>query len=141
MIQLTLVNEENAEEGRRFIYLGPQLLCKECKIKDICLNLDKGSEYRVKKVRKPVHDCALIDGPVRVVEVEKVPRSVAVEKKVALEGSKITFAPAGCGRVGCVHYRECNPDGLERKTKVTIEKVGDTAECPMGESRVVVTIL
>ncbi len=139
-IHLTLVSEDMAEEGRRFIYLGPQIECKACKVKDICLNLEKGSEYEVRKLRKPVHDCDMTEGQVRVVEVEKIPRTAAVEKKIAMEGSMIPFQPSGCGMVGCPHFLECNPTGMDADTKVTIEAVGKKTDCPIGQSRVTVTI-
>ena len=141
MIQLTLVSEDLAKEENRFIYLGPQLECKGCKVKDICLNLEKGSEYRIKKLRKPTHDCDMIEGLVHVVEVEKVSRKAVVEKKIAIEGSKISFQPSECGQVGCPHFYECNPTGVDAGTKVSIETVGEKAECPIGQSRTLVTIM
>lgn len=141
MIQLTLVSEDLAKEDARFIYLGPQLECKGCKVKDICLNLEKGSEYKIKKLRRPTHECDLIEGPVRVVEVEKMARRAGVEKKFAMEGSRISFQPSECGQIGCPHFLECNPTGMDAGTKVSIETVGEKAECLIGQSRVLVTII
>ncbi|MGI6009038.1 MAG: UPF0179 family protein [Methanomethylophilus sp.] len=140
MILLTLVSTEMAEEGRRFIYVGPELECRECKIKDICLNLEKGAEYRVKKVRRPVHDCPLTGERVQVVEVERVPRKASVETKYAMDGATVSFKAADCGRIGCEHYKECNPAGIDDGSKVTIEEMGEKADCPAGKLRTFVVI-
>lgn len=83
----------------------------------------------------------MIEGLVHVVEVEKVSRKAVVEKKIAMEGSKISFQPSECGQVGCPHFYECNPTGVDAGTKVSIETVGEKAECPIGQSRTLVTIM
>ncbi|KUE74367.1 hypothetical protein AUQ37_04495 [Candidatus Methanomethylophilus sp. 1R26] len=60
MILLTLIGKERAEAGRRFVYIGPEPECSECKVRDICLNLEKGSEYMV---RKPSARCTNAPSP------------------------------------------------------------------------------
>lgn len=135
---ITLVGSEQAEIGRRFVYLGAQMECRTCKLKGICLNLDKGSEYVVKSLRPPVHDCDLSEDKVRVVEVEKVSREIVLEKKYAMDGMTVSFKPSGCGQIGCPHYFKCNPAGLDADDKVTIDKVVSKVECPVDESRFIV---
>ncbi len=137
---ITLVGEEIAEEGKTFVFMGEQLVCTECKLRNICLNLDKGARYRIVKVRDPQHDCDLTEGKVQVVEVEKMSRTVCVDKKYAIDGSFITFFPSNCGQPGCPHYHMCNPDGIENETKVKILSVGKKAKCEIGQNRMVVEL-
>ncbi|TQS78781.1 MAG: hypothetical protein A3Q59_00185 [Methanomethylophilus alvi] len=135
MILLTLIGKERAEAGRRFVYIGPEPECSECKVRDICLNLEKGSEYMVRKPRRPVHECALTGEQMQVVEVEKVSREGSVDTKLALEGATVQFKAAACGQTGCPHYLQCNPPGIEDGTKVTIERTEGKADCPVGLNR------
>ena len=137
---ITLVGEEIAKEGKAFVFMGEQLVCSECKLKNICLNLEKGSRYKIVKVRDPQHDCELTEGKARIVEVEKMSRTVCVDKKYAIDGSFITFFPSGCGQSGCPHYHMCNPDGIENESKVKILSVGEKAKCAIGENKVVVEL-
>ena len=67
-------------------------------------------------------------------------RTVCVEKKYAIDGSFITFFPSGCGQVGCKHYHQCNPDGVDSEQRVKIDVVEGKAECLIGQNRNVVTI-
>ena len=137
---ITLVGEDYAVEGKSFVFMGGQIECTACSFNKICLNLEKGQKYTVINVRPPVHDCDLTEGKVRVVEVVKASRSVCVEKKYAIDGSFITFFPSGCGQIGCKHYHQCNPDGVDSEQKVKIDIVEGKAECLIGQNRNVVTI-
>ena len=98
------------------------------------------ARYRIVNVRKPEHECYLTEGKVRIVEVERMCRTVCVEKKYAIDGSLITFFPSECGQVGCPHYHKCNPDGIDRETKVKILSVNGKAECPIGQNRMVIEL-
>ncbi len=140
-VLITLLSESQAQVGKEFVFLGPQLECKECRLKGICFNLEKGASYRVVAVRNQKHPCELNEGEVHVVEVERITRPAAVEKKYAVEGSKISFQPADCGQIGCPNYRRCNPVGMDAGAKVEIKTVGAKAECPLGQSRVLVDLL
>lgn len=137
---LTLVSTELAEEGKKFIFMGGHIECTDCKFSNLCLNLEKGQKYKVVNVRKPVHDCGLTEGKVQIVEVEKDNRSVCVDKKYAIDGAAITFFPSGCGQIGCKHFHQCNPDGVENEDKIKIVALGKKAECVIGQNRVVVDL-
>lgn len=141
MVLITLLSEPQAEVGKRFVFLGPVLECKECRLKGICFNLEKGATYEVVALRGQKHPCDANEGEVHVVEVERVARPAVVEKKFAVEGSKITFQPSKCDVLGCPHYKECNPEGLEEEMKVAITQVSDKVECAIGQSRTRVQIL
>ncbi|MCQ2079471.1 MAG: UPF0179 family protein [archaeon] len=137
---LSMISEELAEVGRTFIFMGMQIECTDCQRKNICLNLEKGCRYRVVSVRAPVHDCFVTESKYKVVEVEKMERTVCVDKKYAFDGSMITFFPSECGQVGCSHYHQCNPDGIDREDKVKIASVGKKAECLIGQNRMVIEL-
>ena len=137
---ITLISEDIAQEGKTFVFMGEQIECTDCKLKNICLNLEKGVRYKIVKVRKPEHECFLTEGKARIVEVERMCRTVCVEKKYAIDGSLITFFPSECGQVGCPHYHKCNPDGIDKETKVKILSVNGKADCPIGQNRMVIEL-
>ena len=141
MVLITLISEEQAKIGNKFVFLGPRMDCRDCKIKGICFNLEKGSEYEVVSLRKTTHDCQETEGLVHVVEVEKIPRNVVIDKKYAIEGSMITFIPSGCGQIGCPRYAECNPEGLEKGMKVSVKSVEGKVDCLIGDARMSATII
>lgn len=142
MVTLTMVGASRAREGDSFVFLGPVMECGSCPYGSICLSLDVGSEYYVKKARRTSHPCDAIEGgEAVVVEVEKRERAAAVDSKLAMAGSMITFSPAGCGEVGCPSYGICNPPGLDSGTKVSIEAVGGRLECPAGMVRTAITVI
>lgn len=133
---LTMVGTELAREGASFVYLGPVLECEQCQFAKLCLGLKAGAAYKVTAVRKVRHPCDATEAEAAVVEVEEVDRSLGAEKKSALDGATVTFAPAGCGRVDCPRYAECNPVGLEDGGKVSLVEVGKRLDCPAGLDRV-----
>jgi uncharacterized protein (UPF0179 family) len=135
MVMLTVIGEGQIEAGYVFVYLGPLSECKECRVKNICFNLDKGKRYRVVGSRKMKHDCKVHEGGVQVVEVEEVPWEACVPDKGLVEGSAATLSPAECRRVGCPHYRLCIPIGVEKGIKVHILELGEKVECAQKESR------
>ena len=87
---VTIVGETQARIGNRFYFMGPLTDCKECKLRNVCFNMEHGSLYEVIGLRDTVHDCAIRESKVRVVEVEKKPFRAAIPKKQAM-GSSVTF--------------------------------------------------
>ncbi|OPY32505.1 MAG: hypothetical protein A4E32_01087 [Methanomassiliicoccales archaeon PtaU1.Bin124] len=140
MVIITLIGERQAREGAKFVYRGPQTECRECKLKAVCFNLDAGGQYRIKVKRDVRHECKIHEDGVRVVEVERIPRTVAVNKKAAQEGSTITLEEIRCRNLGCTKYRLCHPFGLEKGMKGKITKVSGDLECPEGMKLVEVVL-
>ena len=68
--------------------------------------------------------------------VEKVPFSAAVPKKLAMEGSMITFESQKCGHIGCPNHRFCCPPNIGDGDKRTITDVVENLDCPVGENMV-----
>ena len=132
MVTVTLIGERQAKEGAEFVYKGFVPECRECKLKTVCFNLDVGGVYRVKAVRDVHHQCKMHEDGVRMVEVEKVPVRVSVGRKMALEGSTITYDEVRCRNLGCVHYRLCHPVAAERDSKYKVREVRGEVDCPEG---------
>lgn len=131
---ITLVGETMAHAGNRFYFLGPQSECRECKLKTVCLNLEQGRQYEVVKVRDTHHDCEYHEDGVRAVEIKKVPSMVVLSKKVAIEGSIITFEENDCNMMSCENYRYCHPIGIKTGDKLTVNQNIENVDCPyMGD--------
>ena len=141
MVLITLIPKSLATSGYEFYYLGPIEGCEDCKFKKVCFNLDPGSRYRVTALRSQDHECHECDPDmVTVVEVEKIPTQVAVSKKQAMEGSKITYKDIDCKNVGCPNYQICHPTGKIQGSKYTVQKVNGDIDCPLEEELVLVDL-
>jgi uncharacterized protein (UPF0179 family) len=132
MVIITLIGERQAKQGYRFIYKGPLTDCRDCRLKAVCFNLDAGGEYRIKELRDVHHDCRIHEDGVRVVEVEKMPVDCAIQQKMAIDGSTITYDEVRCNNMGCRHYRLCHPHALVRNSKYRVAKVLGDVKCPEG---------
>ena len=132
LVTITLLGKDQAQEGHRFIYNGPIQGCRECQIKNICFNLEKGRRYRVVTVREKEHTCATYASGVKVVEVEQVPFKVGVPRSMMVEGSVITHHPVGCGIRGCGNWFLTHPAALEEGTRIKVIKILGDARCDDG---------
>ena len=141
MVNITLIGESQAKDGAKFYFMGPQKECDGCKLRSVCLNLNEMSLYRISKLRDQMHDCALVGGKARVVEVEVMPQSSVVPKKYAMEGSVITFKGPECSRMDCKNYRICHPPGVVEGRKYSISKIEGNADCLIGEELVLVELI
>jgi len=140
MPAITLLSESQAKKGNKFYYMGPQTECGDCKLKDVCFNLEVGALYEITVVRGQTHDCIFNEDKVRVVEIKKEAQRSAVPKKSAIEGGIITFKEQKCGRLDCSNYRLCHPYALESGKKYSVLNVEGDAKCPIGESLVLVKL-
>ena len=132
MVLITLIGKKQATPGSRFIYLGPLGECKDCRLKGVCLNLEKGTLSAVTGQRPVGHDCPVHEDGVQVVEVEKRPQMLTVPLKVALEGSTITYEEPKCDDLGCANHRNCHPVGMRQGCKITITSLEGDVDCPQG---------
>ena len=136
MVLVTLIGDSHARIGNRFYYMGPTEECRDCRLKNVCFNLDQGALYEIVQLRDTRHECTLREGDVRVVVVEKVPFSVAVPKKLAIDGSVITFEPQSCDNIGCPNWKYCCPANVAEGEKHSITSVVENLDCPRGETLV-----
>ena len=132
---ITLIGKELAQEGLEFQYLGPLLECRNCKLKNVCFNLDEGKWYRITAVRDKEHDCKVHDGgKVVTVEVEELPVPLALNAKGVVEGETVTFKPINCKEYDCEYYELCHPLGLRDGTKIKVEKIVEDIKCPKNKN-------
>ncbi len=129
---ITIVSSEVAKEGYEFVFLGPENECKNCRLKNVCVGLRVGGRYRIVGVRDKEHDCKLVNGPGRVVDVEEMPFYVAVEKKKAIEDAIVSPEITDCSHVGCENYPVCHPLALDRDEKLKIVGLSGKMECRAG---------
>jgi uncharacterized protein (UPF0179 family) len=133
-VTITLIGSRLATVGNEFIYRGLASECEKCKLKNTCINLDKGKKYRVVRLRQGMElECQLHDGSVRAVEVVACPIIVAIEGRKAFVGSKMVYEEPECDKE-CEHYATCHPQGLAKGEKYTIAAIeGDgPGPCPKG---------
>jgi uncharacterized protein (UPF0179 family) len=131
---VTLIGIRMAKPGTEFIFRGKSQDCNGCKVKSTCMNLDKGTRYKVMSVRDaPSLECSIHDGGVQAVEVIKAPWTVMIESKKAFDGSTIVYESIDCDEK-CNSKKLCNNPGPipgEKYTILTI--VGEPEEkCAKG---------
>jgi len=141
MVNITLVSENSAEKDFTFFYMGPMDGCRECKLKSVCLNLEKSTCYKIVATRTQTHDCLETGDRVKVVEVEKISTPAAMPKKNAIEGGMVTFQEINCGMKYCDNWFRCHPLSEISGTKLTVEAVEGDTECPYGEKMVLVRLI
>ena len=124
-----------------FIYRGPLSECRDCKVKTVCFNLEKGCTYRIKEIRSMHHNCKIHEGGVRAVEYEKLPIVIAVDTKIAEKGSKLEFDENDqCNDMGCKFYKICVTPCIKQGIKYEIVEIGNTIQCPKGKTLKEVTL-
>ena len=139
---ITLIGKDLAKEGLEFQYLGPLPECKDCRLKNVCFNLDEGKWYRVVKVRDKEHDCRVHNGgKVVTVEVEELPVPIALNLKTIVEGETVEYHRIPCRDYSCEYYELCHPIGLREGTKIKILKIEGKIECQKNKdlTKVLVT--
>jgi uncharacterized protein (UPF0179 family) len=129
MVLVTLVGEQLAMEGEEFTYLGANSECRNCQLKTVCFNLKTGRRYRITKLRDKQHECSVHEGKVIVVEVEELPLTVAVPKKI-MEGTTTTVEKQHCKNIGCDSFEICTNMALQNGKNYTVKKVYEKLSCP-----------
>ena len=139
---ITLVGRVVSRVGSEFVYTGPMLPeCKGCKIISVCFNLSNGKHYRVIATREKSHDCAVNEDKMRIVEVKEVSYQIVLPKRLAIDGSTITYELPGCKKTSCEHYHNCMPYGLSNGTKLKVTKVMGKVDCAIGNNVVLVEVI
>lgn len=118
---LTMIGKKQARIGYKFRFIGhPSEKCRNCKksIRKVCLeSLEKNHVYEIVKVRKKIHKCEVHKDGVVVVKVKQVPIKVAIESKLAHEGSTIKYEPIKCDNISCPLYELCVPVEFENTSR------------------------
>ncbi|MHA1129229.1 MAG: UPF0179 family protein [Candidatus Helarchaeota archaeon] len=143
---VTLIGVKLARKNRKFLFAGPSEECEECNpsLRSVCIdNLEKGCIYEIIAIRKITHSCAIHEGGVTVVEVQKPPIKVALPTKLSYEGAFVPFKFTDCDEESCPNYQYCKPLGIVKEDKYKISKViGNLPEpCKKGKELKLVELL
>jgi uncharacterized protein (UPF0179 family) len=138
MTLISLIGETNAVEGFEFVYVGPTPDCKNCKVKNACMNLEEGQRYMVLRRREVEHPCKLHD-KVCVVEVERIPFDIAVDGRHAEKDTIITVETSTCLRMDCENHSICCPTFFS-PGKYRVIGVGDGLVCHLGNDLKAVSV-
>jgi len=128
---VTLIGEKLAKEGNKFIYLGPNNECRNCKLKTVCFNLKPGRHYKITKIREKRHNCNVHEGTAAVVEVQELPILAAVDNKLSV-GDSTKIEKKDCRNIGCDYYDLCSNIALQNGKTYKITKTHKSIDCPIG---------
>ena len=134
MAKISLIGVDLAREGMEFRFVGPLVGCAECRIKNVCFNLEPGKRYKISAVRDKENPCFVFNrDKVATVEVEEVPEYANLQIGRRLqEGSSVTLKSLQCDYFTCPNIETCNLLHMRENAKVTIKKVGEKIDCPKG---------
>ncbi|MCH7659558.1 MAG: UPF0179 family protein [Euryarchaeota archaeon] len=124
MSTLTLIGTRLAETGTEFVYHGEADACEGCPYRSQCLNLAKGTKYRVTSVRENTQtlECGVHDTGVNAVEVEPTGMKANIPSKGVYAGSKAHLA-GDCPYTECPSHEFCVPDGVEFDEEYRIREI------------------
>jgi hypothetical protein len=140
MVLVTLVGKNLARVGLEFIYRGPLPECRDCKLKTVCFNLDKGRKYKVTALRTMHHNCRIHEEGVRVVEVEKIPIRIGIKSNLAIEGSMLSYESIECENLDCDYYKICMEPTVKIGEKLKIVKICEDIPCEKGDNLKIIEI-
>ncbi|WP_445474516.1 UPF0179 family protein [Methanococcoides methylutens] len=127
---ITLIGTKLAKVGEEFFFEGETPECEHCKLKNTCMDLEKGRKYRIVKVRnQTTHECFVHDKGALVVDVIKAPIIAAIDSKKAIKGATIRYQVPDCDAdLDAETYDLCHPKGLRNGDKCTINKVMESVD-------------
>jgi len=142
---VTLLDENQAKVGYRFVLYSIPDVCKKCRLFKACLSkLKPGRTYRVVSVRRKKHICPLTNRPAVVVKVVEEPLHIVLPSAKAIEGVTLVYNEdfSKCPfRTQCRYYRYCNPEpAVTKGTKLKISKIVSKVNCARGLSLVLVEV-
>lgn len=134
MAKISLIGVDLAKEGLEFTFVEPLKGCTECRIKNVCFNLEPGTSYRITKVREKENPCFVFNkDKVNTIEVEPLEDFMNAQNGMKLqEGSTFKAVSQECKYITCENIETCNLLHLKEGRKVRIQKIGEKVNCPKG---------
>jgi uncharacterized protein (UPF0179 family) len=133
MVEITLLAQQEAKVGYRFVYMGGVPVCRTCPYRHACLTLDVGRSYEVSRVRPVQHPCAMQETEANVVEVTPVSRPLVVDAASATTGASVDVGRYACQRLDCSNWQICAGPSLPSRQRFKIDAVApEPAECRIG---------
>lgn len=122
--KITLIGTQLAREGLDFVFEREAPECEKCKLKNTCLDLERGRKYRITGVRSDrLQECFVHDEGAYVVEVEMAPIVAIIASRNAVEGAAIRYKAPNCETEDPDLFELCHPAGLKEGDKCTITEV------------------
>lgn len=132
--KISLIGLDQAVEGNVFTFVQPLPTCSECKIKNVCFNLEHGRKYVITEIRKNQHPCMVFNhNRVATIQVEEVNEHLVAEyNNKVQEGSSMTMKSRHCDYITCDFIEKCNLIHHEDEIRINIKKIGEKVTCPKG---------
>ena len=139
---ITIIGENQARLGFKFLFHGYSSECKDCKFNKACLNnLEQNRVYEVVKVTKKKLKCKLHGNECRVVEVIERSIECAIESRFAIQDALIEFNLMKCDSLNCENYKKCVPVGLFDKDRCKVLEVKQKIKCPKNNELTLTSLL
>lgn len=134
MAKISLIGVDLAKEGLEFTFVEPLKGCTECRIKNVCFNLEPGTSYRITKVREKENPCFVFNkDKVNTIEVEPLDEFLNAQNGMKLqEGSTIKATSLECKQFTCPNIEVCNLIHIKEGRKARINSIGEKVDCPKG---------
>ncbi len=132
--KITLIGLDQAVVGNTFRYVTPLQTCSECKIKNVCFNLEQGKTYRITEVRMKEQPCMVFNhGKVTAVSVEEVPEDFIMQyDRRVQEGSITNLKSMKCDHITCQFIEKCNLIHHRTDFRIKITSIVQKVDCPKG---------
>ncbi len=135
MNKITLIGVDLAKKDGIFTFIGPLTgKCDECRIKNVCFNLEEGKKYRILDVREQINPCFVYNGnKVSTIEVEEIDDTYNIQNsKRLMEGSSIELKSMKCDFLTCPFIEKCNLLNIKKPKKIVVKKIVKKIKCPKG---------
>ncbi len=132
--KITLIGVDLARKDMEFTFKGPLSgKCDECRIRNVCFNLEPGKKYRVTDVKEQVNPCSVYNkNKVSTIEVEEIKNTYNIQNgKRLMEGSSIELKSMKCDYLTCPNIEKCNLLSISSK-KIVVNKIVQKISCPKG---------
>ena len=132
--KITLIGVDLARKNMEFTFKGPLSgKCDDCRIRNVCFNLEPGKKYKITDVKEQVNPCFVYNkNKVSTIEVEEVKNTYNIQNgKRLMEGSSIELRSMKCDYLTCPNIEKCNLINISSK-KIVVNKIEKKLSCPKG---------
>ena len=132
--KITLIGVDLARKNMEFTFKGPLSgKCDDCRIRNVCFNLEPGKKYKITDVKEQVNPCYVYNkNKVSTIEVEEVKNTYNIQNgKRLMEGSSIELRSMKCDYLTCPNIEKCNLINISSK-KIVVNKIEKKLSCPKG---------
>ncbi|KJE49388.1 MULTISPECIES: UPF0179 family protein [Acidiplasma] len=135
MGKITLIGVDLARKGDVFTFVGPLTgKCDECRIRNVCFNLEEGKRYKIVNVKEQINPCFIFNkNKVSTVEVEEMPNTFNVQySRHLIDGISLELKSMKCDYITCPFIEKCNLINYKGSKKIVVRKVLGKIKCPKG---------